>query len=423
MKYTLKHKDVNIAIFDLKYNNIQQLIIDKEQISKLPLPLKRLVKDGYKDEFVEKETDEYYLINEDGCILFDSWLDDRDIPVTRYNYDAYIKKDDTPRKWLLNNNGFSFNDCYWFENEKEELSWSDIVNRLNDLDIYYSVKDETGHYKKHNTTLGGQLEKFWYKEDDNVMLCKKIDMHYDILIAREIIASLIYEKQGYSNYCKYNFIYDTKGNIAGCSCKCFTDTEKELITAYDLLEEYNMTQLDDVWERIVKLAYNYGLPEFKTKNYLDIQTMVDYIITNRDRHQGNIGFIRDTNTLNILKPAPIYDNGSSKYMEGQYPESFSNTTVNGLYKTEIECLQHVRNFSLLKIDLLPTKEEIKNILNKCRGLTEKRINELLSIYDEKIEFLKYLQYEYDRGENISEVLERCKSCKKQEKDFIDFSLD
>lgn len=336
----------------------------------------------------------------------------------------YIKKDDTPRKWLLNNNGFSFNDCYWFEKETEELTWSDIVNRLENLDIYHFVKDDTGHYKRHNATLGGQLEKFWYKENGNVMLCKKVNMHYDILVAREIIASLIYEKQGYSNYCSYDFVYDTKGNIVGCFCKCFTDTEKELITAYDLLEEYNMTQIDEIWEKIIEFAHNYGLPEFKTRNYLDIQAMVDYLITNRDRHQGNIGFLRDANTLNIVKPAPIYDSGSSKQMEGKYTESILKTTVNGLYNSEIECLQHVRNFSLLKTDLLPTKEEIDSILSKCRGLPEKRKEKILSLYEHKKEFLRFLQQEYDRGQNIAELLEGCKNCKVQEqKDSDDFLIE
>ncbi len=163
MIYTLKRKDVNIAIFDIKNNNVDKCVIDKENVELLPLPLKRLVKEGYKEEFVDKE-EEYYLLNEDGCYLFDIWLSEREIPVNRFNYNSYIMKGYTPRKWLLENNGYSFNDCYWFESEDENLHWDDIKEKFNSLDSFYTVKESNQIYKGHNSTLGGQLEKFWYKK-------------------------------------------------------------------------------------------------------------------------------------------------------------------------------------------------------------------------------------------------------------------
>ena len=124
MNYTLKHKDMNIAVFTARNNpgkEVIRCIFDKHLIDELPLPLKRLVKDGYKEEFIEYETDDIYRLNEDGCYLFNNWLSDREIPLNRFNYSLYIDKNTTAREWLLNNNGYSFTDCYWFESEEEKL--------------------------------------------------------------------------------------------------------------------------------------------------------------------------------------------------------------------------------------------------------------------------------------------------------------
>ena len=120
---------------------------NKHTISELPLPLKRLVKEGYKEEFVDFETDDYFCLNEDGCFLFDNWIADRQIPINRFNYQHYIAGDKTARQWLFENNGYSFDDAYWFESEEEQLTWNDIRQRIENLDVYIAVQDEHHRYK------------------------------------------------------------------------------------------------------------------------------------------------------------------------------------------------------------------------------------------------------------------------------------
>ena len=119
--------------------------------------------------------------------------------------------------------------------------------------------------------MGGQLEKFWYKENDILKLCKKNEPLYDILSARELIASLIYERQGLikdKDFCKYEFILNSYNQPVGVSCNAFTDAlnadkNTELITAYDLLEEYNLTQQESVYDLIPILTSKYGFDEKK----------------------------------------------------------------------------------------------------------------------------------------------------------------
>lgn len=398
--YVLKHKDISILYFEMNNFEVSGAAIFKNTIEYLPLMLKRIIHNA--DEFIELPEDEtFFTLNDEGSFLIDYWLSNREIPVSRDNYNAYVKKGFTARQWMLENHAMSFTDCYWIEKETDNFTWKDICQKLSEVDHFVNVQDENRHYKGTNATLGGQLEKFWYKENDTLKLCKKNEPLYDILSAREIIASLIYEKQGMipdKDFCKYDFIYNKNKQPIGVSCNAFTNVFKpgkntELVTAYELLEEYNLTQQDDVYELIPFLANKYGLDEKKAYDYLDMQTMVDYLILNRDRHEGNIAFLRDADTLEIESTAPIFDSGSCKMLEAEVTESLNDTKVNGLYLTDGELLKHVKNVSLLDINKLPSKDEIKDIFDRCINISDERKNKMLSLYEQKKDYIKQLQEE------------------------------
>lgn len=405
MKYALKRKEMDLAVFDVnsKYEVIG-CVLYKDAVSYYPLPLKRLVKEGYNAEFLEEEIENYYILNEDGCTLVDEWIDNRAIPLNRFNLKDYLNNKSNPKEWLFANNGYAFTDAYWVVSESEDVSYEDILKRKENLETLYTTKVADKKYKGYNATLGGQLEKFWFKEGDDTCLCKKTNETDDVLIAREIVGSVIYERQATLPFCKYDFVLGKDGGVYGCKCKCFTSDNLEIVTASDLLEEYNYSQCDDVWDKIVSLASSYGLDKQMASDYLDTITMVNYLITNRDNHQGNIAFLRDVETLKIVSPAPVYDNGSSKHMEGQSPESVLNTTVNGLYPTELELLSHVSNFNLVDVSKLPTVDEVRAIYDRCKGLSEYRKSKLCDLYAQKVAFLKELQLRFNNFEDVGSYL-------------------
>ncbi|MBO5469059.1 MAG: hypothetical protein J6A03_04845 [Lachnospiraceae bacterium] len=391
MNYMIKHMDMPLVAFTYK-KEVEHAVVNKELSDYLPLPLKRIINSQL--EFVAGNRDNLLYVNEDGCWLIESWLNDRETPVNRAQFHKYVKDGMTAKQWMLENHGCSFTDCYWIMREDESLTWDDVK--------YYNYKDVdtlqvimNGHnrmYKGINATLGGELEKFWYisKENDTqtLKLCKKTDKLSDVLNAREVIASLIYQKQGYPYFTDYQFVFDRNHDVVGCKCKAFTSEQKELITAYDLLEEINETQVKAVYERIIEQAISYGGDADQIRNYMDLQTIVDYLILNRDRHQGNIGFLRDSDTLQIISPAPVYDSGSSKYMEQQTPEGITGTTVNGLYDTEDECLSHVTSWDVIDLAKLPKRSELQVIYDQCSNITERRKAELLDLYEGKVEYIK-----------------------------------
>ena len=89
-KYYLYHKTKQICFFTLDKQDITSCIINKANINYLPIPLKRILHN--KDEFVSIENDKSIILNDEGLILLDCWLSDREIPVNRDNYNKYIKK-------------------------------------------------------------------------------------------------------------------------------------------------------------------------------------------------------------------------------------------------------------------------------------------------------------------------------------------
>ena len=392
MIYVLLHKDIPVCVFELE-NEVVSAVINLKTAEHLPLPLKRIV--HYQTEFVREIHESQLILNEEGCTLVDIWLNNRTIPANRKNRQ---RNDDFPRNtlaWMLENHACSLDDCYWIRSRDERMTWEEVnLYGYAQVDVLTQEKlaEKTRYRNGANSTLGGELEKYWFceKTDTGVTLniCKKVSPSEDVLIIREVLANMIYERIGYKNFCKYQYVLNSENQIVGCFCKAFTTEKLELVTAYDLLEEYNFTQQDDLFSILVDLAGKYGLSSGFVREYLDIQTIVDYLITNRDRHQGNIGFLRDPDTLQIVSTAPVYDSGSSENMEYELPIDTEHTRVNALYHTEKECLEHVSDLSCVDLDKLPGSEEIRAELDKSSSLSPSRKDFLLKLYKDKIAALK-----------------------------------
>ena len=124
--YTLKHKDIDVIYFWKNNSEILNAAIIKVAIKYLPLSLKRIIYNT--DEFVEQPEDkDFFILNGEGIFLLDNWLSDREIPLSRDNYNAYIKKELTARQWMFENYAMSFTDCYWIEKENNEINWNLIL--------------------------------------------------------------------------------------------------------------------------------------------------------------------------------------------------------------------------------------------------------------------------------------------------------
>ena len=382
MKLILMHRDIETCKFVYNNGEVEKMQILNED--HLPLPLKRIIHYEYFEDKNKKQVDE------EGRYLLEEWIDDRSIPMNRLSIKLYNYKVTD----MLKMHAVSFTDNYWIKNtdNEQDLHWKDVNlyknAKVDTFDILELHRENKVKYPKVNNTLGGTLEKYWFESEKGLMLAKRTPVTSDMLNIREIIASNIYKLQGYKNYCRYHYITNRHGQIAGCMCMAFTSEDRELITAYDLLAEYGYQHRDDLYSYIKRFASNYGCEVDKTEKMLDIMTVVDYLITNRDRHQNNIGFIRNPVTLKLIETAPIFDNGSSIEMEGQLPLGVYNTSVHNLCNVEKECLDHVKNKDCIDISKLPTVDQIRGEWNKSENnLSDEKY---AGLYEKKLAYWKLI---------------------------------
>ena len=88
-----------------------------------------------------------------------------------------------------------------------------------------------------------------------------------------------------------------------CICPCFIcDHTKEFVNFLQLSKEKEAFSKTEKLSIIHKLDFNRAFEQM---------LLFDALIGNTDRHERNFGIIRDIDTLEIIKPAPLFDSGNS----------------------------------------------------------------------------------------------------------------
>ena len=93
-------------------------------------------------------------------------------------------------------------------------------------------------------------------------------------------------------------------------CDNFTDINKEYVSVWYVTERFEKKSRDAIkYQEVVDYYEKAGI--VGASRHLDEMLTLDYLIANTDRHLGNFGLLRDSNTLEYVGVAPIFDNGNS----------------------------------------------------------------------------------------------------------------
>ena len=291
MKYILKNKDKNILEFEVEKEDIS-CIKNINIISEKSLPLS-----------VNTKHIEY---------LLEKWINKRKIPQNRDFVDNIL--DSIPRDssdfmaYIDVCFGLSLNDSFWIVPSDKEYKWKDYnlyENKFNEaLElIALGLKKEkiNGFISSPEFTTNGMLKKCWHRENNNIYLYKGQMKEY--------------ANMGKEAYCEYYMAqvaeimgfdyvsYDLKlfYNEIICACPIFTSEKEGYVPIYVFLKElpkhYNKLKLV---REIIKI--------YDEESFENLM-LFDALICNKDRHLGNFGMIVDNDTNEILRPAPIFDNG------------------------------------------------------------------------------------------------------------------
>lgn len=242
----------------------------------------------------------------------------RQLPGNREGLDEM--KDEFGTAWLIQNNRLSLSDQYWVRYEMED--W----RKINFFDNFYSrdIGDmaflpwTVPHKKiKNNSpdmTTNGLLRKRWKQDQKTRKSCLikagSRATHQEPL--SEVLVSVLLEQLNVIPFVKYDLCVE---GVTLCSiCENFIDHDHDFIPVSDIYHDEPRGD-EKIYDHILRMCDKYEVPGMK--EFLDSMIFIDRITGNEDRNLGNIGFIRDLNTMKITGPAPLFDFGAAYWSSGK----------------------------------------------------------------------------------------------------------
>lgn len=339
------------------------------------------------------------------------WWKRRAVPIGQGHIKEMLEKKGllSTEDFLVKNLGLSLTDYYWICPVGSDLKWKDVNLFANDFhdDINIAGEEQNSdhpvlHYTP-NGSLQGSLGKCWTIRNGKRGMIKGNRDSLSAESLNEIFATKLHELQQFNNYTPYELI-EIHGQEYqyGCFSELFTSEDLELISAYDVVISKKQPQDINSYEHLIKTCEKHGLEENKLRPFLEYQIMTDFIMSGRDRHLSNISILRDAETLEFIKAAPIYDSGKALFVNDSVPKNereMLKIMTESFQNTELKLLKLVQNKHLVDIDKLPAPELIRNLYSLDSNIAEDRIEEIVSGYKMKIDLFSRWQ----NGENLKQI--------------------
>jgi len=197
----------------------------------------------------------------------------------------------------------SLQDNYWVKLDGDDTKWKDINLRHN------SLSEAVAQITLHGTSLtlqgkittpewsgSGTYAKAWRRLGNDLVLLKagsKDPTESQI----EVMVSKLLDKTNV-NHLQYWKTYDNDTTV--CACKCMTTDDISILPAENFSSYCNANGLD-YYEEVLKID----------ADAIYKMWIVDYLVSNRDRHGMNWGFFYNARTMEILGCHPLYDHNNA----------------------------------------------------------------------------------------------------------------
>ncbi|RDU61480.1 transcriptional regulator, partial [Helicobacter sp. MIT 14-3879] len=213
--------------------------------------------------------------------------------------------------------GLSLNDSYWIIPATKDYQWRDFnlydnefSEALERVSFGEELQKVQGFTSSPEYTTNGMLKKCWHRDNGQIYLYKGSSEMYNGF--GEVYSE--YYMAQIAEVMEFDYVpYDIKEfhNQIVSSCPLFTNENEGYAPIYYFLDKkfYQIKGLELI-EQIMTI--------YPKERLIDLM-LFDALICNSDRHLGNFGMIIDNNTNEILRPAPIFDNGVSIFSLIKYP--------------------------------------------------------------------------------------------------------
>ena len=247
--------------------------------------------------------------------LLNEWWLNRSIPNTRSGIRNVLDTLEINNTQVLplRSYGLSLSDAYWILPEGSNINWYDLnffenafSEDVGDV-LFGQVRNiETFNFNSPDNTTDGYLKKRWKIINGKRCLIKGGSNLERQQPFNEVIASKIMDRLGI-DHAPYSILWEDDEPYS--VCEDFVTRDTELISAWRIMQTQKKDNSTSVYQHFVNCCKSLGAPDVVPA--LDRMIVLDYIISNEDRHLNNFGLLRNAETLEWIGFAPIYDSGSS----------------------------------------------------------------------------------------------------------------
>ncbi len=356
-----------------------------------------------------------------------AWWDDRSVSKSQSEFLRKIRDNGytMTSQFLMMNLAVSMTDHYWICPQGSTLQWKDVSpfsNEFSPVVIPMTKASSDIHSVDElnpNASSQGQMEKRWAIRDGKRVLYKyHAGNHFSAI--NEVFASRLYDDMGLKDHVVYELAVKD-GHL--CSvCEAFTSEEVEFVSAYELCGRRTVNYQAFI-DNAVNLA---GLDEDYVRRFMDVQTQMDYLISNSDRHMNNFGFLRSSKDLKYVGMAPVFDNDRSMIDDRLFSEkgaSFTQADIltqkaNTFKTLERDNLKRIlpENLRLVDLSLVPSGHDIRDFYRKHLKYYYNDIigDTLTRQLQMKTHFLQMVQDGKSLGEYFASLTGRPRECSTEE---------
>lgn len=331
------------------------------------------------------------------------WWEMRAVPASRATMQQVINNANclNTEVYLAKNLGLSMTDTYWIKPSGIDLSFDNV--KFANLAAYSHGKIPYHNATSYdpNASLGGQMEKYWDLMHKTPILVKESYKYYGQQSINEVFASIVHSRQPSNvEFVRYTAEM-TEDRGVQCKCPTFTSENIELLSAYEMVESRKIQNSQALYDEYINICVENGIDYNQIQEFMDYQTMTDFLITNTDEHLLNFGVLRDPNTMKLIGPAPIFDSGNSMFYSDGRKTPYTRAGILGIpitsfYKREEKLLGKVKNKTAVDLNSIPSAGEVKELYANA-GIPEEKADVISKNYDTKAKMLS----EFQRGKTIS----------------------